>query len=405
MECRLCLCSAPAESSISIHDNPHPLVRRIWTCCQLQVGEDDGLPNTICASCDSNLKLLSSFRNVCIQSNETSKLRLNECLDIKPEEVLLEDLIWKDETDVNTITNVCNSHVDDKLSTQESSALQNWADAKRKKQRDAGQAYISRKSKNPVPCKIPPDQMREGIATMCDYKMEIIDKVEHPLLDTCSSHFELGHKINLADISESHVGVKLCKCGTCFKSYSKKTEQVTHERSHTGEKPFKCNICFKSYTMKSSLSTHEKSHTGKKPYKCDVCLKSFVKKTQLVIHERSHTGEKPFKCDICLKSFTEKSNLVTHVKSHLSVKPYKCSFCLKSFAQKSNSVIHEKSHTGEKLYKCDICLKSFASKSNFTRHKISHTGEKPYKCDICLKSFAQKSNLVAHGRSHNGDNP
>lgn len=77
------------------------------------------MPNTICASCDSKLELLSSFRNVCLRSNETSKLRLNEGLNIKPEEVLLEDLNWEDTTDVNSIKIDCNSGIE-----QESNALQ-----------------------------------------------------------------------------------------------------------------------------------------------------------------------------------------------------------------------------------------------------------------------------------------
>ncbi|XP_077302113.1 uncharacterized protein LOC143922652 [Arctopsyche grandis] len=97
MECRLCLCSAPLDSSVSIYDDPHPLVQRIQKCCQMPVEKGDNLPDTICLVCVKNLELINTFRNVCIQSNETAKLRLVERVQIKTEEVLLEDFKWKDE--------------------------------------------------------------------------------------------------------------------------------------------------------------------------------------------------------------------------------------------------------------------------------------------------------------------
>ncbi|XP_077297469.1 uncharacterized protein LOC143919148 [Arctopsyche grandis] len=93
MECRLCLGSAPADSSVSIFGDPHPerLEQRIRTCCQVQVKRDDGLPDTVCLSCNTNLESLISFRKACFRSNETSQLRLDNCLKIKTEEVLLKD--------------------------------------------------------------------------------------------------------------------------------------------------------------------------------------------------------------------------------------------------------------------------------------------------------------------------
>ncbi|XP_077297381.1 uncharacterized protein LOC143919071 [Arctopsyche grandis] len=78
MECRLCLGSAPAESFVSIFGDPHPefLEQRIRTCCQIQVQRGDGLPDTVCLSCKTNLELLISFRKACFRSYETSQLRI-----------------------------------------------------------------------------------------------------------------------------------------------------------------------------------------------------------------------------------------------------------------------------------------------------------------------------------------
>ncbi|XP_077299361.1 uncharacterized protein LOC143920363 [Arctopsyche grandis] len=111
MECRLCLCSAPPEAFVSVHGDPHPqqLVQRIWTGCQLRVRKGDHLPDLICHSCVNNLELLDSFRNSCLRSDETSRMVLNESLKIKTEEVLLEDLIWEDESNCDLSTNISSS--------------------------------------------------------------------------------------------------------------------------------------------------------------------------------------------------------------------------------------------------------------------------------------------------------
>lgn len=126
MECRLCLCSAPPESFIFIHDDTRlpQLVQRIWICCRLrvsynfvshyfirlrdryyfsklQVRKDDELPDMICHSCVNNLELLDSFRNACLRTDETSRLKSDKSLGVKTEEALLEDLIWEDETCTN----------------------------------------------------------------------------------------------------------------------------------------------------------------------------------------------------------------------------------------------------------------------------------------------------------------
>jgi hypothetical protein len=57
----------------------------------------DSLLDTICLSCLSNLKSLIDFKKICVQNDEVARLKLTACLDIKVEEVLLEDLILEDD--------------------------------------------------------------------------------------------------------------------------------------------------------------------------------------------------------------------------------------------------------------------------------------------------------------------
>ncbi|XP_077285324.1 uncharacterized protein LOC143910636 [Arctopsyche grandis] len=339
MECRLCLRFA---STISIYDNPHQLVQRIWTCCQLQVREGDSLPDMICLSCVNNLELLNGFRNVCLQSDKTSKQRLDGRLDIKTEEVILENLVWEDESSANPPQNIDDSTVNNEL---ESSALEQSG--------SKPNVQIMDNTNSPM----------RGGKVICDEKAEMIDieiPPEEPLLSTisyktCSIRPESDHIINFQDMSDSNRAT------------------------------FKCKICLKPFTAKSTLAIHEKSHTGKKPHKCEICLKLFTKKFNLIRHFMCHTGEKSYKCDICLKPFAVKSNLVIHLRSHAGVKPHKCEICSKSFTVKSNLVTHMKYHTWEKPHKCDVCLMSFTAKSSLLKHERSHTGKKPYKCRVAKR--------------------
>ncbi|XP_077286756.1 uncharacterized protein LOC143911650 [Arctopsyche grandis] len=373
MECRLCLFSAPMESSVSLFANPHALVQRIWACCRLRVKIGDRFPDTVCFSCVNNLESFTSFRNVCLQSDKTSKLRLDEHFDVKTEEVLLEDLSWENDSGANSSPNVYNSPVNDVTNERNSSAS---------KRSDFKQNIHSIENFNSPVC---------GEKWFLEnYRTESKDNTKISLKEPNHESKLRLHQNNSP----------IFKCEFCYKSFTLKFKLVKHMRSHTVEKLYKCDICLKSFAHQSKLFIHKKFHTGEKPYKCDVCLKSFATKCILVGHLRSHTGEKPYKCGICLKSFTQKSNLAGHKRLHTGEKPYKCNICLKSFAKKSNLAGHERSHSGEKPYQCDICCKSFSGKSNLVRHERSHTGEKPHKCDICLKLFAQKSHLITHMKSH-----
>ncbi|XP_077287242.1 uncharacterized protein LOC143912009 [Arctopsyche grandis] len=342
MECRLCLCSVSAESSVSIHDDPDPLVQRIWTCCHLQVMKGDSLPDVMCLSCVKSLVSLSSFRDICLKSDEMSKLRLNDCPKIKPEEVILEDLIWEDVTSSGNRTKT----VHDIETPPTESLLPKAAD------------------------------------------------------EICSTHSESSHEINSLDPSVPMFGLQLTQqnrtpfeCGVCLKSFTLKPSLVRHSRTHMGEKPFKCDICSKSFTRQYSLAVHLKSHTEKNPHKCNICLKIFTQKDDLVMHRKSHPIVQPFKCDICSKSFTRKYGLTIHSKSHTGNNPYTCNVCLKTFPVKNYLRRHLESHSGDKPYKCDICLKTFAAETYLKQHSKSHSKDKLYQCDICLKSYTRRGNL------------
>ncbi|XP_077287977.1 uncharacterized protein LOC143912562 isoform X4 [Arctopsyche grandis] len=109
MECRLCLSSSPAEALVSIHEDPRHLEHLIWTCCRLRVRQEDRLPDMVCLSCINNLELLDGFRNACFRSATTSRVEIDSYLKIKPEELLLDDLIWENESGADCPPNISSS--------------------------------------------------------------------------------------------------------------------------------------------------------------------------------------------------------------------------------------------------------------------------------------------------------
>ncbi|XP_077283868.1 uncharacterized protein LOC143909656 [Arctopsyche grandis] len=338
MECRLCLCSAPFGSSVSIHEYPHPLLQCILTSCQLQVNKDDLLPDTICLLCKNNLELLSNFRNICIQSEETQKLRLAESLDIKKEEIVLDDLIWQDDIDINSISNACQPAVDDEFN--------------KSKSRNSGQVSLG-------------------------------------------DHLQQNENENSQILGGKSTHDNPYKCETCSKSFSYRSYYVRHVKSHIKDS-HKRKICLKSFTFKYTLEEHMISHNGIKLPQCEICFKSFKHKTSLMKHMNTHTGEKRFICDICSKSFNLKYTLLRHMKSHAGVKSHKCEMCSKSFTTKPTLVEHINCHNGIKPYRCEVCLNTFTHKSTLWKHMKTHTGQKSYKCEICSESFKCKSHHMDH---------
>ncbi|XP_077299726.1 uncharacterized protein LOC143920672 isoform X3 [Arctopsyche grandis] len=101
-ECRLCLSSAPFETYVPIYDNTQAIERHIWNCCHLKVEQGDGLPDSICLSCESQLESFANFKKACIKNDEILRRRSSKSR-IKMEEITLEDYVWEENVDIKPV--------------------------------------------------------------------------------------------------------------------------------------------------------------------------------------------------------------------------------------------------------------------------------------------------------------
>ncbi|XP_077283862.1 uncharacterized protein LOC143909651 [Arctopsyche grandis] len=377
MECRFCLCSTPAESSVSIHSISHPLVQRILTCCQLDIEKYDCLPNVICLLCMNSLESLSSFRNTCIQNDKSRRPKSVECSSTKRKEIISNDLVFKNDISLNSLPNVYTSPASNVDSERELTVL---------KACDPNQKFHLTRNKNGAKYS---KKCKKGVKSTekKTFECEICLK-SFPYKSFYLNHMKCHTK-------ESH------KCGICSKSLRSKLSFEEHMNCHLGIKAYQCKICSKSYSYRSYFLVHVKSHTEKKLYDCEFCSKTFSRRSTLATHVKSHTGEGLFKCDICLKSFIDKYRFTNHLKVHDGANAiYKCDVCMKILSSKYSLDCHMNIHNGIKPHKCEICSKSFTFKSNLQDHKQYHTGGKPFKCDLCMKAFTRKYSLRNHIKSH-----
>ncbi|XP_077299811.1 uncharacterized protein LOC143920745 isoform X1 [Arctopsyche grandis] len=267
MECRLCLNS---ESSVPIWDTPQSLVQCIWRCCQLQMEKCNGLPDTICIICKSNLELFIQFKNICKQSDEIIRNRLSRSSNFKVE-VTHKNEIWtneKDRVDIKVEQVILS---DDDRTTDDRD--------------DANKSFNVHD--NPFLFKL----LSQNTKTSND-------------------------EVTIIEDDTTYCKKKRFKCKICSKAFMYRSHLKRHMIIHAGNKPFKCDICTKQFALKYNISQHMKIHIGDRPFKCELCPAAFIQKCDLRHHMKIHTGERLNKCNICSKSFVHKCSLVRHLLIH-----------------------------------------------------------------------------------------
>lgn len=104
-------------------------------------------------------------------------------------------------------------------------------------------------------------------------------------------------------------------------------------------------------------STEQPAADGK--FYCSHCNAVFAKQLSLNIHFNSKKCmQQTFECDICNRIFAKKKNLYLHIKTHSNKPELSCTTCKVAFKEKQQFQLHMKDqHPNEKKYKCTFCPK------------------------------------------------
>ncbi|CAM2101758.1 unnamed protein product [Caretta caretta] len=221
--------------------------------------------------------------------------------------------------------------------------------------------------------------------------------------EDCGKSFSL--RSNLITHQRLHLGERPYQCPECGRCFSQSSHLITHQRLHTGERPYRCRDCGKSFNVNSDLIKHQRTHTGERPYPCTECGRRFSSSSNLTRHQRLHTGERPYRCEACGESFRDCSSLTIHQRAHTGERPYVCPDCGKGFTDSSLLIKHQRTHQTEKCFNCPDCGKSFSTSTYLARHQRTHLAEKPYQCDECGRGYSQFAHLTTHQRVHTGERP
>lgn len=131
-------------------------------------------------------------------------------------------------------------------------------------------------------------------------------------------------------------------------TYNKPHAHEMQQQPQVAIKAYPCGTCTKSFARRSDLARHERIHSGIRPHVCETCGKQFIQRSALTVHHRVHTGEKPHQCERCGKPFSDSSSLARHRRIHSGKRPYKCPYadCQKTFTRRTTLTRHQNGHTG-----------------------------------------------------------
>ncbi|XP_016927220.3 transcription factor Ouib [Drosophila suzukii] len=322
--CRVCASSTDNSKSLKLFNNgARKVLQQINLLTGVLLQCEPDLPDWMCETCQSDLKIAISFRDRCLSSQK----------------IFEESVVRSGEA------------------TSRSSVRRSA-----RSQRQRNEEPDPNGPPSPLEIMIKLENLSNGD--------EEDDGIDH--LDSCNeADMELAIKEMSSSTDEdgrtSPVRVKRTrrrgskKCGK-----SEKRPKVTLP-------VFFCDQCGNNITGKSSFDRHLRKHSGIRPFQCELCPARFLSSGELKGHQVMHTGARKFKCRFCERTYVNYSGRQRHERTHTNDRPFVCAQCGKSFTNSYILKNHMLIHTGERLFRCELCHRSFARPTHLKTHYRSNT--------------------------------
>lgn len=325
-----------------------------------------------CGECVSHLNLIHEFRRKCLTlktiNSQTVKNELspeidaerrhinavdeseeflsieNVSIDIKQEELLLEETKMEEDNNESGSETFSLGHKEDEKGEEEETVI----DGKKEIISISTGSFIS--SEHSLPTEL---------------------KSEKPLIEK-----QAGER-NKQKENRHHT------CPMCFKSIIGRRAKLTSHMQYVHEDranwKYGCSVCGKRFMTSTKLKDHLARHTGAKDFTCSLCNKAFYDKTALNVHQKLHATRKIYKCEMCSTEYKRLHSLNIHKKRIHNVGTTPIPKRVEKFA-------------------CDLCGAMFRYHGRLQVHIRSHSGEKPFKCESCEKHFSYGYYLMKHVR-------
>lgn len=332
---------------------------------QLQISEDDNLPQSICNGCLKEIEAACDIKQKCLETDELlrNQLRHDETVQtvfIEPMFISEEEIDDSLECDINQEENDFNN-----VSPSYSQSQETDDEASNEISFKPGS---TKKSSKPVDCPF----CKKSYISLTTLKKHIGNcqkSLSGPLMN--------GNGRNITPRATKDYDFNCFICKLKFKFIR---DKIKHLRSSHQDVRV-CAVCKKKRKTANAVDSCLKAHSYGQEYLCHNCGKRFNKHSSYLKHLEIHDDKKMFACDYCGLLVKFKDNLRRHIFStHLKIAftcPHIDSCPHVSYTTKESLLIHMyRYHNVEAPIKCPICRDGFSYDSELKNHRKICNGRK-----------------------------
>ncbi|KAJ8710045.1 hypothetical protein PYW07_009411 [Mythimna separata] len=448
----LCRCCLSANSEVSLLDSEQNVTEKFHEVTTIEVKEDDGLPQKLCADCYAIMNSAYQFRQQCIKMDNELRLQLNTVLDVSKNDSLvkyepsvddddfgndpikqLEAIIKQEPTDSDDdyyyvlviddpkdkdkekqieVKNIKEEIFDDVGTTEDATIthIQHHTQSSQSQFEDSIESFLMSNTKVSanVPATILENEEESQEADDFEGAMNI-DETQHTLT----------HEQQLAEMVEGHDEETIQNIASeVIKELpnSKNFIKILTTTDSDGTILLKSNDRIQ-YLTDSQLVANEDEDEDALSQEVIFCEGDDTSQFQILKYDGSELvieyaddsqiatvlqqEDGTFLCD-CGEQFEDLAEYEKHQYKHNPAGEHLCNLCGKGFESAEILTGHMLLHSSTGLLiTCPFC-NQLIRRNALTQHiKYGHNNIKP-RCNICFKTFANPNNLKRHMMIHSG---